>query len=123
MYQESVLEESRHENHEGRNLTAFHCAGPNSPVVELQQIKSAIPLQNVDVQNKKEGPPSVAYYKLYSFADAYDGLLIILGTVGACMHGVAIPVFFIFFGKLIDAFGTYYSEPDTMSEEVSKVHI
>lgn len=123
MYQERFPKQKQLENNEGRFLTGFPSAGPNSQCVELEQMKPPRPTKNLEVAKKKEEPPSVAYYKLYSFADTYDVLLIFLGTAGACMHGVAIPVFFIFFGKLIDAFGTYYNDPETMSKEVSKVHI
>jgi hypothetical protein len=66
-------------------------------------------------------PPSVPYYKLFSFADGYDFLLMFLGATGACVHGVAIPIFFVFFGKLINAFGQYYADPEKMSAEVAKV--
>ncbi|CAK9872650.1 unnamed protein product [Sphagnum jensenii] len=65
-------------------------------------------------------PPSVPYYKLFSFADGYDVVLIFLGATGACVHGVAIPIFFIFFGKLINAFGEYFANPEKMSAEVAK---
>lgn len=121
MYQDRFSTQKHPENNEGRNLTDFPSAGVNS--FELEQMKPPRITKNVEVPKKKEEPPSVAYYKLYSFADTYDVLLIFLGTAGACMHGVAIPVFFIFFGKLIDAFGTYYNDPETMSIEVSKVHV
>jgi hypothetical protein len=66
-------------------------------------------------------PPSVPYYKLFSFADGYDFLLMFLGATGACVHGVAIPIFFVFFGKLINAFGQYFADPEKMSAEVAKV--
>ncbi|KAG6555321.1 hypothetical protein Mapa_003364 [Marchantia paleacea] len=75
---------------------------------------------NDEAEKKKEKKPSVSYYKLYSFSDPFDWLLILLGTAGACAHGAAIPVFFIFFGKLIDAFGVNYNRPDLMAEEVRK---
>jgi hypothetical protein len=65
-------------------------------------------------------PPSVPYYKLFSFADGHDFLLMFLGATGACVHGVAIPIFFVFFGKLINAFGQYYADPEKMSAEVAK---
>jgi ATP-binding cassette subfamily B (MDR/TAP) protein 1 len=65
--------------------------------------------------------PTVALYQLFSFADGLDYLLMLLGTLGACVHGAAIPVFFIFFGKLIDAFGAHAGDPDAMAKEVAKV--
>ncbi|KAG6547925.1 hypothetical protein Mapa_010745 [Marchantia paleacea] len=63
----------------------------------------------------------VSFYRLFSFADGVDYLLMGFGTLGACTHGVAVPVFFIFFGRLIDAFGANYNNPFRMGHEVSKV--
>ncbi|BBN12105.1 autophagy-related protein 9 [Marchantia polymorpha subsp. ruderalis] len=62
----------------------------------------------------------VSFYRLFSFADGVDYLLMGFGTLGACTHGVAVPVFFIFFGRLIDAFGANYNNPFRMGHEVSK---
>ncbi|MCO5555524.1 hypothetical protein L7F22_009069 [Adiantum nelumboides] len=64
--------------------------------------------------------PSVSFYKLFAFANAVDYLFMLLGTAGACVHGASIPVFFIFFGKLIDAFGSHASDSENMAKEVAK---
>ncbi|BBN07935.1 ATP-binding cassette, subfamily B (MDR/TAP), member 1 [Marchantia polymorpha subsp. ruderalis] len=64
--------------------------------------------------------PQVPFYKLFMFADWWDYLLIVLGTIGACVHGVSVPIFFLFFGALIDAFGANYANPQKMGQEVSK---
>ncbi|KAL2641262.1 hypothetical protein R1flu_008849 [Riccia fluitans] len=86
-----------------------------------QQVKNVDSGKEGDIEEKKkEKRPSVPYYKLYSFSDPFDWLLILLGTTGACTHGSAIPVFFVFFGKLIDAFGANYARPDLMAAEVRK---
>lgn len=111
-------------------LTGYPSASPNIECVELQDMKPLKAMGDVDhsrrgknAKKKKEAkkPPSVPYYKLFSFADRYDLVLIFLGATGACVHGVAIPIFFIFFGKLINAFGEYFANPEKMSAEVAKV--
>ncbi|CAA6669644.1 unnamed protein product [Spirodela intermedia] len=42
------------------------------------------------------------------------------GAVGACVHGASVPVFFIFFGKLINIIGIAYLFPTTVSDRVAK---
>ncbi|KAL2629414.1 hypothetical protein R1flu_014100 [Riccia fluitans] len=64
--------------------------------------------------------PQVPFYKLFVFADWWDYVLIVLGTIGACAHGVSVPIFFLFFGALIDALGANFANPHKMGEEVGK---
>ncbi|CAA7020756.1 unnamed protein product [Microthlaspi erraticum] len=72
-------------------------------------------------QKKKDRPsPSVSVLKLFSFADFYDCVLMALGSIGACIHGAAVPVFFIFFGKLINIIGLAYLFPQEASHKVAK---
>lgn len=65
----------------------------------------------------------VPFLKLFSFADFYDCVLMAIGTVGACVHGASVPVFFVFFGKIINVIGLAYLFPKEASHEVSKVCI
>ncbi|CAN6486540.1 unnamed protein product [Victoria cruziana] len=41
-----------------------------------------------------------------------------IGSLGACAHGASVPVFFIFFGKLINVMGFAYFFPETASKTV-----
>lgn len=68
--------------------------------------------------NKPAG--SVPFLKLFLFADFYDYVLMALGSVGACVHGASVPVFFIFFGKLINIVGVAYLFPASVSQRVAK---
>ena len=72
-------------------------------------------------EKKKKTEFSVPFYKLFSFADKYDYLLMFVGTVGAVIHGSAMTVFFLFFGDLINGFGKNQRNPAKMVDEVSKV--
>lgn len=63
----------------------------------------------------------VPFLKLFSFADSYDWVLMAIGSVGACIHGASVPVFFIFFGKLINVIGLAYLFPKEASHKVAKV--
>ncbi|KAF8672015.1 hypothetical protein HU200_049793 [Digitaria exilis] len=62
----------------------------------------------------------VPFLKLFSFADQWDCVLMAVGSLGACAHGASVPVFFIFFGKLINIIGLAYLFPTTVSDRVAK---
>jgi fatty acid desaturase len=64
----------------------------------------------------------VTVVKLFSFADSYDHFMMAIGSVGACVHGASIPVFLIFFGKLINVIGMAYLFPKEASHKVGKVN-
>lgn len=69
----------------------------------------------------RRGKPKVPLIKLFSFADFYDCVLMGVGSVGACVHGASVPVFFIFFGKIINVIGLAYLFPKEASHQVAKV--
>lgn len=48
---------------------------------------------------------SIPFIRLFSFADKFDYFLMFFGTLGAAAHGSAIPVFLLFFGKLLNGLG------------------
>ncbi|XP_058747679.1 ABC transporter B family member 2-like [Vicia villosa] len=62
----------------------------------------------------------VPLLKLFSFADFYDYVLMVIGSVGACIHGASVPVFFIFFGKIINVIGLAYLFPKEASHQVAE---
>ncbi|RWR78404.1 ABC transporter B family member 19 [Cinnamomum micranthum f. kanehirae] len=69
-------------------------------------------------KNTKE--QSLPFLKLFSFADKYDWLLMAAGSLGAVIHGSAMPVFFLLFGEMVNGFGKNQSDLKKMTEEVSK---
>ncbi|KAJ4812820.1 ABC transporter B family member 19 [Rhynchospora pubera] len=69
---------------------------------------------------KKRPEQSVAFYELFSFADKWDRLLMAAGSLGAVVHGAAMPVFFLLFGELINGFGKNQMHLRKMTDEVSK---
>ncbi|KAB1209235.1 ABC transporter B family member 2 [Morella rubra] len=77
-----------------------------------------------DMKKKKKGKGKnqrkVPLLKLFAFADSYDYILMAIGSVGACVHGASVPVFFIFFGKLINVIGMAYLFPKEASHRVAK---
>ncbi|KAG6633683.1 ABC transporter B family member 2-like [Carya illinoinensis] len=71
-------------------------------------------------QDQEKHPQSVPLLKLFTFADFYDYILMAIGSFGACVHGASVPVFFIFFGKLINVIGMAYLFPKEASHKVAK---
>lgn len=70
---------------------------------------------------KKQEEQKVPFLKLFAFADLWDYVLMAVGTVGAVAHGASVPVFFIFFGKLINIIGVAFFYPAAVSDKVAKV--
>lgn len=69
--------------------------------------------------NKKHTPPA-ALRDLFRFADGLDCVLMLVGTLGALVHGCSLPVFLRFFADLVDSFGSHSDDPDTMVRLVVK---
>lgn len=71
--------------------------------------------------SEKNKEQSVAFYKLFCFADRYDYLLMIFGSLGAVVHGSSMPVFFLLFGEMVNGFGKNQMDLHKMTHEVAKV--
>lgn len=63
---------------------------------------------------------SVPYYKLFSFADSLDYLLMFAGTAGAIVNGMSMPLMTLIFGNLVNSFGGNGNTKEVVCE-VSKV--
>ncbi|KAF5464892.1 hypothetical protein F2P56_014931 [Juglans regia] len=71
-------------------------------------------------QGKEESINRVPYYKLFSFADSLDCLLMFVGTVAAVGSGISMPLMTIIFGGTIDSFGGTVNTKDVV-HKVSKM--
>ncbi|CAM6112793.1 unnamed protein product [Calypogeia fissa] len=49
--------------------------------------------------------PTVSVIQLYSFADKLDYVLMCFGTIGAAVHGVALPLLLYLFGQILNKIG------------------
>ncbi|XP_039007564.1 ABC transporter B family member 4-like [Hibiscus syriacus] len=83
------------------------------------------------VKGEKQDPEStkgvektntVPFYKMFSFADSKDILLMIIGTTAAVGNGLSMPLMTVLFGNLIDSFGNNQSNGNVV-EAVSKVSL
>lgn len=70
-------------------------------------------------KNKKADDQKVPFYKLFTFADRLDIVLIIVGTIAAIANGLTQPIMTLIFGQLINSFGA--TTPSNVVKEVSKV--
>ncbi|KAG7995641.1 hypothetical protein I3843_01G120600 [Carya illinoinensis] len=73
-------------------------------------------------QGKEESINRVPYYKLFSFADSLDYLLMFVGTVAAVGSGISMPFMTIIFGDTIDSFGGTVNTKDVV-HKVSKMSL
>lgn len=64
----------------------------------------------------------VSFLRLFAAADKIDYILMFIGSIGSCLQGATLPVFFLVFGRLIDSLGSLSTDPHSFSSEVSKVH-
>ncbi|KAI3444984.1 hypothetical protein Pfo_001649 [Paulownia fortunei] len=64
---------------------------------------------------------TVPFYKLFSFADSRDKILMTVGTIAAIGNGLSQPLMSLIFGDLIDAFGKAQSSDTVL--QVSKVSL
>lgn len=78
--------------------------------------------QESDNKKGEEKTNTVPFYKLFSFADSTDYVLMILGTIGALGNGLSMPLMTILFGELVDSFGRASNTKDVV-DAVSKVSL
>ncbi|KAI3797345.1 hypothetical protein L1987_32601 [Smallanthus sonchifolius] len=85
------------------------------------QDSGEIPAPKVDLQPDSSSPePNASFSGLFYAADKWDFFLMLFGSLGACVHGAALPVFFVLFGRMIDSLGHLSAHPHSLSSEVTK---
>lgn len=73
-------------------------------------------------EDKPRKNKSVSFSGLFAAADAIDCFLMLFGSLGAFVHGAALPVFFVLFGRMIDSLGHLSRHPHRLSSRVVEVH-
>ncbi|KAM5255813.1 ATP-dependent translocase ABCB1-like [Ctenodactylus gundi] len=58
----------------------------------------------VSKKEKKEKKPAVSTFAMFRYADWIDRLYMVLGTLGAVIHGAALPLLMLVFGDMTDSF-------------------
>ncbi|GJP32661.1 hypothetical protein CLOM_g17268 [Closterium sp. NIES-68] len=75
-------------------------------------------------EEKKEGAGgTVAYWQLFRYADKWDVLLMVVGSVGAIGQGIALPMMALLFGDMMNAFGQNAGGMDAMLDQVAKASL
>ncbi|XP_010313352.1 ABC transporter B family member 21 isoform X1 [Solanum lycopersicum] len=64
---------------------------------------------------------TISLYKLFSFADNTDKILMFLGAIGAFGNGLSLVILPVFFGDLVDSFGQ--NQSSGVLQQVSKVSL
>ncbi|CAJ1940686.1 unnamed protein product [Sphenostylis stenocarpa] len=72
---------------------------------------------------KHESNKTVPFYKLFSFADAWDCLLMLVGAISALANGIAMPLMTLLIGDAIDAFGGNADNKHAVVHEVSRASL
>ncbi|BFG23770.1 hypothetical protein CerSpe_100440 [Prunus speciosa] len=78
--------------------------------------------QGSDKSNGDEKNEKIPFFKLFSFADKTDYILMLFGTIGAIGNGSCMPLMTILFGDMINSFGNNQNNRDIVSV-VSKVSL
>ncbi|XAR71552.1 hypothetical protein NMG60_11017887, partial [Bertholletia excelsa] len=76
---------------------------------------------HADDTKKKISDQDLAFHVLLSYADAWDWTLMVLGTLGSVVHGLAQPVGYLLLGKALDAFGNNMLDRKEMVKALYKI--
>lgn len=71
--------------------------------------------------NNKNGgdDQKVSFYKLFTFADRLDAVLMTVGSISAVANGLSQPIMTLIFGQMINSFGS--SDQSDVVRRVAKV--
>ncbi|KAG9158072.1 hypothetical protein Leryth_000232 [Lithospermum erythrorhizon] len=79
-------------------------------------------ISNLQTEDEKKiATPVLPFRKLLSHADAWDWTMMVFGTLGSIIHGLAQPIGYLLLGKALDAFGTNINNQDEMVKALKKV--
>lgn len=95
-------------------------ASPDSFSGDYETKQKKVDQDQGNDKSSNKNQRKVSLLKLFTFADSYDYILMAIGSVGACIHGASVPIFFIYFGKLINVVGMAYLFPKEASHKVAK---
>lgn len=87
----------------------------------MQNMKKNKQVIDEDDEIKASASQTVGFVKLLSYADAWDWTMMVLGTLGSVVHGMAFPVGYLLLGKALNAFGNNIHDTDAMVKALNRV--
>lgn len=93
---------------------------PTALQIDGMPEKSETEHESAKSKEKKEKAEKVPFFKLFSFADSMDYLLMSLGTIGAVANGASMPLMTILFGGVVNALGRNAND-NSVVHKVSEV--
>ncbi|KAJ1988479.1 hypothetical protein GGI25_005282, partial [Coemansia spiralis] len=73
-------------------------------------------------KSKPEKEPTVSFAELFRFADKFDRILLVFGTIAACCAGVGMPLLTLIFSNLFGVF-LDFNNSDTENNEAIRHHL
>ena len=106
----------------GANRNMHNAAATSSSLALETETEAGTSSAKNDTDKSKDAgtTQTIPLYKLFSFADSVDVVLMIVGTIGAVGNGLCLPLMTVLFGELTDSFGQNQNTPDVV-RVVSKV--
>ena len=92
----------------------------HSAVPDSQNVQESSNNKEDTCKSKEGGTKAVPFFKLFSFADSMDYLLMSVGTIGAIGNGLCMPLMTIIMGDVINSFGESGNNKQVV-DAVSKV--
>ncbi|EGD76002.1 multidrug resistance protein [Salpingoeca rosetta] len=89
---------------------------------KAKEDKNAAVDKNAKTEEEEEKLEPVSYFALYRYADAFDWVLVIVGSLCALAHGALSPAFVVFFGDVIDSFGAD-ADPADLIDSVAQTSL
>lgn len=64
---------------------------------------------------------TLSFYELLSYADGLDWIMMVIGTMGSVVHGLAQPIGYLLLGKALNAYGNNIGDDAEMVKALNKV--
>ncbi|XP_028085814.1 ABC transporter B family member 11-like isoform X1 [Camellia sinensis] len=117
-----MAEENGMDSNMKRHETQAEATTSKSLALETEAGTSSSGTNGTKKTKEKEGTKTVPFYKLFTFAEPLDVVLMIMGTIGAIGNGISMPLMTVIFGELVNSFGQNQANNDIV-KVVSKVSL